>query len=63
MKPFKHVVVTIVALLAFAGIYAALRNLPVASGCGFYGQCPSAEVDEDDAPIEKRVGATVETTR
>jgi len=66
MKPFKHVVVAIVALLACAGVYGALRNLPVASGCGFYGDCPSAEVEHADdytstALAEERVGAVVET--
>lgn len=40
MKPFKTVVISVVAALACAGVYSALRNLPVASGCGFYGDCP-----------------------
>lgn len=47
MKPFKRVVITMVAALACAGVYSALRNLPVASGCGFYGDCPEAADVED----------------
>lgn len=47
MKPFKRVVIAAVAALACAGVYGALRNLPVASGCGFYGHCPeTADVDD-----------------
>jgi hypothetical protein len=47
MKPFKRVVIAVVAVLACAGVYSALRNLPVASGCGFYGDCPET-VDVED---------------
>lgn len=47
MKPFKTVVISLVAALACAGVYSALRNLPVASGCGFYGDCPET-VDVED---------------
>lgn len=28
------------ALLALAGAYDAMRNLPVLSGCNFYSECP-----------------------
>jgi len=40
MRVIKRAVLLTVVLLAFAGIYGALRNLPVVSGCEFYGQCP-----------------------
>lgn len=47
MKPFKRVVMTLVTVLACAGVYGALRNLPVASGCGFYADCPDTADAED----------------
>ena len=30
----------LLAALALAGAYDALRNLPVLSGCNFYSDCP-----------------------
>jgi hypothetical protein len=47
MKSLKRVVVAVVAAVACAGVYGALRNLPVISGCGFYANCPSAEKAEN----------------
>ena len=47
MKPFKQIMITVVAAVACAGVYSALRNLPAASGCGVYGDCPeTADVEE-----------------
>jgi hypothetical protein len=43
MRALKRVVVAVVAALACAGVYGALRNMPVVSGCGFYANCPSAQ--------------------
>jgi hypothetical protein len=41
MNAFKRTVMFTVVLLACAGVYTALRNMPVLSGCGFYGDCPA----------------------
>jgi hypothetical protein len=38
---FRRVVMFAVTLLACAGVYTALRNMPVLSGCGFYAECPA----------------------
>jgi hypothetical protein len=38
---WKQVLLALVALLAVVGMYDALRNLPVVSGCAFYGDCPA----------------------
>ena len=40
MRVFRRMVMFAVTLLACAGVYTALRNMPVLSGCGFYAQCP-----------------------
>jgi hypothetical protein len=40
MKVFRCTVMFAVILLACAGVYSAVRNLPVLSGCNFYGECP-----------------------
>jgi hypothetical protein len=31
----------LLAALVIAGVYGALRNLPVLSGCNFYSDCPA----------------------
>ena len=41
MRAVKRTVMFTVILLACAGVYGALRNLPVVSGCAFYGECPT----------------------
>jgi hypothetical protein len=47
MKFCKRIVMAMVIAVACAGVYGALRNLPVVSGCGFYGDCPeTAEVEQ-----------------
>jgi hypothetical protein len=40
MSVFKRAVMFAVVLLACAGVYSAVRNMPIVSGCGFYGDCP-----------------------
>lgn len=66
MKPFKRVVIALVAALACAGVYGALRNLPAASGCNFYAECP--DTVETAQPSTTSLAATpsraaVETAR
>ena len=41
LPPWKLAVVIGMALLAIAGVYDALSNLPVVSGCAFYADCPA----------------------
>jgi hypothetical protein len=64
MKAFKRAVMVMVVALACAGVYGALRNLPVASGCAFYGQCPAtagvaAERETDSAENTLSASANV----
>ena len=40
MKVLRRMVMFAVTALACAGVYSALRNMPVLSGCGFYAECP-----------------------
>lgn len=49
MSLFKRTVMFTVILLACAGVYSALRNMPVLSGCGFYSDCPSDETNDMNA--------------
>jgi hypothetical protein len=49
MKVMKRAVMFTVILLACAGVYSALTNMPVLSGCTFYGECP-AEAAKDKLP-------------
>ena len=37
----RRVALYLLAALALAGAYNALRNLPVLSGCNFYSECPT----------------------
>ncbi|WP_157222315.1 hypothetical protein [Novosphingobium sp. AP12] len=39
MSPLKILVVASSGLLTLVGIFDALTNLPVVSGCAFYGEC------------------------
>jgi hypothetical protein len=55
MSLFKRTVMFTVILLACAGVYSALRNMPVLSGCGFYSNCPAQE-----KPDELRAVAAIE---
>jgi hypothetical protein len=36
----KRLIMLCIAILGVAGLYDAVRNLPVISGCAFYGDCP-----------------------
>jgi hypothetical protein len=36
----RRLALYLLAALALAGAYDALRNLPVLSGCNFYADCP-----------------------
>ena len=36
----KRLALYLLAALVLAGVYDALRNLPVLSGCNFYSDCP-----------------------
>ena len=56
MNVFKRMVMFSVILLACAGVYSAVRNMPVLSGCGFYGDCP------DEAVIELPAIASTDTS-
>jgi hypothetical protein len=45
-----------VVVLVLVGIYGALSNLPVVSGCAFYGNCPigSTATQPVNARLERR---------
>jgi hypothetical protein len=49
MRVVKRAVMFTVILLACAGVYSALANMPVLSGCTFYGECPD-DVAKDELP-------------
>lgn len=38
----RQLVLLLFGALALAGLYQALRNLPVLTGCSFYADCPAA---------------------
>lgn len=46
---WKRLVVAAMAVLAVAGVYDAMSNLPVVTGCTFYDNCP-ADLPAD--PVE-----------
>jgi hypothetical protein len=49
MSLFKRTVMFTVILLACAGVYSAVRNMPVLSGCSFYSDCPDDEAKDMQA--------------
>jgi hypothetical protein len=57
MRMIKKTVMFTVVLLACAGVYSALRNMPVLSGCSFYGECP-----DDAASPELSTVASMDPT-
>jgi hypothetical protein len=65
MKSIKRMVMISVIVLACAGIYGAFRNLPIVSGCAFYGDCPQAaettNVDAGEPLAAAPRGATVDS--
>jgi len=60
MNAFKRTVMVTVVLLACAGVYTALRNMPVLSGCGFYGDCP-ADATKQAVPAVASMESTGES--
>lgn len=53
LKPAARVVVFAFVALAIVGVFVSVQNMPVISGCKFYGECPdilSATPDAD--PLE-----------
>lgn len=50
MPLYKRLVMTLVGLLVIIGIFDAVHNLPVVSGCGFYGRC--SQPAQADPPSE-----------
>jgi hypothetical protein len=56
MSVFKRAVMFTVVLLACAGVYSALRNMPVLSGCSFYSDCP-----DDASKVELPAIASMNT--
>jgi len=50
MQLWKRAVLGAVIVLACAGVYTAVMNMPVLSGCTFYGECPDdASTSESSA--------------
>lgn len=39
LSPLKQAILAATGLLVAAGIYDAIYNLPIVSGCAFYGEC------------------------
>lgn len=60
MKVLKRTIMFTVILLACAGVYSALRNLPISSGCSFYSECPDDPV-KTDTPSVAAVGSASES--
>lgn len=43
LPPLKRMIVIGCGVLTVVGIYDALQNLPVVSGCAFYSNCEEAK--------------------
>jgi hypothetical protein len=41
----RRIVMIVLALIIGAGMWSAIHNLPVLTGCEFYGECPQSQVD------------------
>lgn len=39
LSPLKRAILAATGLLVLAGTYDAIKNLPIVSGCAFYGEC------------------------
>jgi hypothetical protein len=59
IKVVKRAVMFTVILLACAGVYSAVTNLPVLSGCTFYGECPN-DAATDELPAIAAKDASVD---
>ncbi|TCN20609.1 hypothetical protein [Sinorhizobium americanum] len=46
MPLYKKLVALGIVALAFVGVFDALTNLPVVSGCTFYGECRLGDMAE-----------------
>ncbi|MEY9102460.1 hypothetical protein [Sinorhizobium fredii] len=46
MAFYKKIIALGVVGLAFVGVFDALKNLPVVSGCTFYGSCSQGAMAE-----------------
>ena len=60
MRVLKRTIMLTVILLACAGVYSALRNLPISSGCSFYSECPD-DPAKAEAPSVAAVGSPSES--
>jgi hypothetical protein len=45
----RQLVLLLFGALALAGLYEAVRNLPVMTGCSFYAECPGSTEFNADA--------------
>ena len=54
MQFWKRAVLGTVILLACAGVYTALVNMPVLSGCTFYGECPDDKAKSEMPAVASR---------
>jgi hypothetical protein len=41
----RQFVLFLFGALALAGLYEAVRNLPVMTGCSFYAECPNGNAE------------------
>lgn len=46
----RRIVLAFFGVLLLAGIYGAVHNLPVLSGCYFYAECPQTETEPVEPP-------------
>jgi hypothetical protein len=60
MGVFKRTVMFAVVLLACAGVYGALRNMPILTGCSFYGEC-SGNTAKAELPAVAAMEGSTET--
>jgi hypothetical protein len=47
LAPVARLVVLAYAALAAVGLYVSVYNMPVISGCKFYGECPGGAIAGD----------------
>lgn len=55
-QDWKRSVMVGIVLVALFGVAAAFRNLPVRTGCGYYGGCPSAAARGGPATVDGGTG-------
>lgn len=66
MKFVKRTVMTVIIVVACAGVYGALSNLPIVSGCAFYGECAAhtpgtATVAQEESLAAAPLGAAADS--